>query len=124
MKTILFLSFFVSTHCFAVRMCPRGVAEVVTCKEQSSHSVSVCKDDQDFYLSFQSSPLARAITFPAMMEEEADSFIFTRLGDEDDIFELTIKKSVDDHTQGTLKTLNAGVLNHYLFRCLTRNIHQ
>lgn len=105
-------------------MCPRGVAEVVTCKEQSTYSVSVCKDDQQFFMSFQSSPLSRAIIFPAIMEEEADSFIFTRLNDGENVLELTIKKSVDDHTLGTLKIVDTGVVTHHLFRCLTRNINQ
>ena len=98
------------------------MAEIVSCKEQSTYSVSICRDDQDIFISFLSSPLARTTIFPAMMEEESDSYIFTRLQDGTDVFELTIKKSVDDHTRGTLKTLSAGVYTEYIFRCLTRNI--
>lgn len=124
MKTILFFLILFSTNSFAVRMCPRGVAEIVSCKEQSTYSVSVCRDDQDYFISFQNSPLARTILFPAMMAEEADSYVYTRLGDGEDVFELTINKSVDDHTRGTLKTLSGGLSAEYFFRCLSRNIHK
>ncbi len=75
-------------------------------------------------MSFQSSPLARTILFPATMVEEDDSFVFTRLGDGEDMFQLTIKKSVDDHTRGTLRTLTGGLSAEYFFRCLSRNIYQ
>lgn len=75
-------------------------------------------------MSFQSSPLARTIIFPATMMEEVDSFVFTRLGDDEDVFELSIKKSIDDHTRGTLKILSEGVSAEYVFRCLSRSIYK
>lgn len=122
MKLIFLFFALFSAQSYAVRMCPRGMAEIVSCKEQSTYSVSVCKDDEKYFISFLSSPLARTSIFPATMEEEADSYIFTRQETGTDLFELTIPKSIDDHTRGTLKTLSAGVYSEYVFRCLTRNI--
>lgn len=110
------------TH--AAKMCPFGFYEIVSCKEQSSVAVSICKDQEELHLSYQDSPISRVVTFRAYLTEEPQHYIFTRQDDGEDRLELIIRKSVDDHTRGLLKTVTAGIQNEFSFRCVSRNISQ
>lgn len=108
----------------AAKMCPRGFYEIVSCKEQGSVAVSICRDQEELFLSYQDSPFSRVVLFPAFLTEKTEHYIFTRQGDEEDQLELIIRKSIDDHTRGSLKTVTAGIQNEFSFRCVSRNISQ
>lgn len=110
------------TH--AAKMCPFGFYEIVSCKEQSSVAVSICKNPEELIMSYQDSPISRVVFFSAYLTEKPQHYIFTRQDDGSDQLELIIRKSVDDHTRGLLKTVTAGVQNEFSFRCVSRNISQ
>lgn len=102
-------------------MCPFGHYETVSCKEQSTVAVSICEKKGHILLSYQDSPLGAVEVFQASASYDSNVAVFTRLDDGEDILELIIRRSFDDHTQGYLRTVTAGIQNEFSFRCVTRS---
>ncbi len=110
------------TH--ASRLCPRGSLELVSCKEQSSSAVSVCRHDDDtLTVSYRATLFSTVEMYGATMKEEADQYIFSQKIEEGDQFLLIIKKSTDDHTRGLFRKITAGIQTEFTYRCLTRSLN-
>lgn len=125
MKLPLLLIFLtVSPFSHASRLCPRGSLEFVSCKEQSSSAVSVCRHDDDkLSIGYRPTIFSPVELHAATMTEEADHYVFSQKTDGEDQFLLIIKKSTDDHTRGLFRKVTAGIQTEFTFRCLTRSLN-
>lgn len=108
----------------ASRLCPRGSLELVSCKEQSSSAVSVCRhDDEMLSISYRPTLFSPVEVHAATMTEEVGHYIFSQKTEGEDQFLLIIKKSADDHTRGLFRKITAGTQTKFTYRCLTRSLN-
>lgn len=113
-----------SMNSLAARLCPLGSIEFVSCKEQSSSAVSVCRHEDDkLSIGYRPTILSSIELHPATMTEEADHYIFSQRTSGEDKFLLIIKKSTDDHTRGLFRKITAGIQTEFSFRCITRSLN-